>query len=299
MNRPQLFSGFRMSMLWNRQLPVLLAVCAGVGFSVAVFFVVRWWELRDINAAFQSAAADRAFAVKNTFETEIGMLDLLRAALMTDGKVEKDEFREVLQPFHSHDKSIESVEWIPRVPNSQRREFEAAAQRNGFPGYRITETDKNGQMMPAKERNEYFPIYFSGPRPANKELFGYDVGSEPTRLEALNQACDSGKTVASGRISFVRDSAEAGGFLVCVPVYERDKPVKTQSDRRKYLYGFILGVFRPSDMLDVALTPMKPEGIDVGLFDASAPATSHHQDFHASRTHAVRCQARRSQRAPR
>ena len=41
MNRPQLFNGFRISTLWNRHLPVLLAVCAGVGFSVAVFFVVR------------------------------------------------------------------------------------------------------------------------------------------------------------------------------------------------------------------------------------------------------------------
>ena len=110
-----------------------------------------------ISAAFQSAAADRAFEVKNTFETEIGMLDMLRAALMTDGKVEKDEFGEIAQPFHSHDKSIESVEWVPRVPDSQRQEFEAAAQRNGFPGYRITESDQDGQMMPAKAAQRVLP----------------------------------------------------------------------------------------------------------------------------------------------
>ena len=164
--------------------------------------------------------------MKNTFETEIGMLDLLRAALMTDGKVEKDEFREVLQPFHSHDKSIESVEWIPRVPNSQRQEFEAAAQRNGFPGYRITEPDKNGQMMPAKQRSEYFPIYFSGPRPANKDILGYDVGSEPTRLEALNQARDSGKIVASGRISFVQRFERGGRVSRLRPRLRKRQAVK-------------------------------------------------------------------------
>ena len=283
MNRPKMLRGLQLSTLWSRHLPTLLAIFAGVGFSVGVFFVVRWWESRDIDADFQSAAADRAFAVKNTFETELGMLELLRAALMSDGKVEKDEFREVLQPFHSHDKSIEAVEWIPRVPDSQRRDFEAAAQRNGFTGFQITESDKNGQMMPATERSEYFPIYFAGPRPADKVILGYDVGSEPERLEALNQARDSGKPVASGRINFVQDSTNAGGFLVCVPVYEKDKPIKTLPDRRKYLMGCILGIFRPSDMLDVALAPMKPEGIDVGLFDASAPATKNHQDFHASR----------------
>jgi CHASE1-domain containing sensor protein len=284
MNRPEPVRGLQISTLWNRHLPVLLAVCAGIGFSVAVFFVVRWWESRDIDAAFQSAAADRAFSVKNAFETEVGMLQLLTAALTTDGKVEKNEFHEVLQPFHSHDKSIEAVEWIPRVAGSQRKEFEAAAQRNGFAGFQITQTDRNGLIAPASQRSEYFPIYFSGPRPANKDILGYDVGSEPTRLEALRQARDSGKAVASGRISFVNDSGDAGGFLVCLPVYEKDKPINTVANRRQYLMGFVLGVFRPSDMLTVALASLKPEGIDVGLFDASAPATEHHNDFHASRT---------------
>ena len=226
MNDRQPFSGLQISTLWDRHLPVLLAVCAGVGFSVAVFFVVRWWESRDIAAAFQSAAADRAFAVKNTFETEVGMLELFRAALMTDGKVEKDEFHEILMPFHSHDKSIEAVEWLPRVPDSQRQEFEAAARRNGFEGFQITEADKAGQMMPAGNRSEYFPIYFSGPRPADKGIVGYDVGSEAARLETLCQARDSGKAVASGRIDFVQDSEKAGGFLVCLPVYEKDKPIE-------------------------------------------------------------------------
>ncbi len=73
-------------------------------------------------------------------------------------------------------------------------------------------------------------------------------------------------------------------FLVCLPVYEKGKPVKTAADRRTYLMGFILGVFRPIDMLNAALAPLKPEGIDVGLFDASAPATGRYNDFHASRT---------------
>jgi CHASE1-domain containing sensor protein len=284
MNRPEASSDFRLSTLWNRHLPVLLAVCAGVGFSVVVFFVVRWWESRDIDAAFQSAAADRAFAVKKTFETEVGMLDLLRAALISDGKVERKEFGEVLQPFHSHDKSIEAIEWIPRVSKDKRKEFETAAQRDGFLGFQITEADKDGKMIPAKERAEYFPLYYAGPRPADKTIVGYDVGCEPTRLETLQLSCDSGKAVASGRISFVQDATGAGGFLVCVPVYEKDMPVKSVADRRKYLMGFVMGVFRPSDMLDVALTPLKPEGIDVGLFDASAPAGEHRQDFHASRT---------------
>ena len=92
--------------------------------------------IASIATAFQAAAADRAFAVENTFETEVGMLELFRAALMTDGKVEKDEFHEILTPFHSHDKSIEAVEWLPRVSASQQREFEAAARATGLKDFK-------------------------------------------------------------------------------------------------------------------------------------------------------------------
>jgi len=138
-------------------------------------------------------------------------------------------------------------------------------------------------MIPAQERNEYFPIYFSGPQPAKKSIVGFDVGSEPTRLEALCESRDSGDVVASGRIRFIQDSENAGGFFVCLPVYEKDKPVKNVADRRKYLLGFILGVFRPSDMLDAALQRLTPEGIDVCLYDSSG-LNGQPLDFHASRT---------------
>jgi CHASE1-domain containing sensor protein len=187
-------------------------------------------------------------------------------------------------PFHSRDKSIEAVEWIPRVPGSQRQNFEAAARRNGFDNFQITESDKTGWMVPAGNRSEYFPVYFSGPRPAEKSIVGYDVGSEPVRLKTLCEARDSGKAVASGRIDFVMNSSGAGGFLVCLPVYEKDKPIGSVVERRQRLLGFVIGVFRPSAMLDTALGRLKPEGIDVGLFDASAPASKRRQDFHASRT---------------
>jgi HD-GYP domain-containing protein (c-di-GMP phosphodiesterase class II) len=273
----------RDSGLWNRYLPVLLAIGAGTAFSIAAFLAVRWWEWRDINAAFRALAEERAYAVKSAFETELAMLELVRTSLMTDGRVEKNEFRELLVPFHEHDESIEAVEWLPRVLNGDRQEFEVAAQRNGFEKFQITEADKSGKVVPAQERNEYFPIYFCGPRPLNKAVIGYDVGSEPIRAETLYEARDTGEAVASGRIKFIQDSANSGGFLVCLPLYARDQPVKTVADRRKHLLGFIMGVFRPSDMLTAAVRGLTPEGIDVCLYDSSNTAAGQPIDFHASR----------------
>ena len=268
---------------WHRYLPVLWAVCIGAGFSLAVCFVVRWWELQTIEKVFRLAAEDRSAAVRGTFDTELGMLELIRSSLMADGRVEQNEFRDILAPFHSHDRSIEAVEWIPRVGDSRRQEFEDAARREGFANFQITEMDRRGRMAKAGRREDYFPIYFVGPRPGDKAIVGYDVGSEPTRLESLRMARDSGQTVASGRIAFVEDLTHRDGFLVYLPAYEKGQPTGSVAERRKNLLGFLIGVFRPNEMLEAALAKLQPEGIDVCLYDPSVPAPAYPFHFHASR----------------
>jgi HD-GYP domain-containing protein (c-di-GMP phosphodiesterase class II)/CHASE1-domain containing sensor protein len=273
----------RLSQWRHRCWPVVLVVGAGVVLAVVVFFLMRVWEQKSIEEAFRLAAEDRARAVKGAFETELAMMELVRSSLISDGRIERQEFTEILVPFLSRTSNIKAVEWVPRVLDKQREAFETATQRDGIEGFRISEMDKNGRMTLAPRRDAYYPVYFIGPLQSNKSVLGYDVGSEPTRLESLDLARDTGKTAASGRFAFV-DEPNVDGFLVCLPVYEKDKPVARVADRRQNLMGFILGVFRPIDMIDAALAKLQPEGIDVALFDASEPASDRAVEFHASRT---------------
>ena len=65
---------------WKRYWPAGLAICCGLGFSLAVFFVLRGWESRDIETAFCTEAADRAAVIRNAFETPISLLKSVQAA---------------------------------------------------------------------------------------------------------------------------------------------------------------------------------------------------------------------------
>ena len=94
---------------WRRYLPALLAIGGGVALSLAAFFVVRWWESRGVQAAFRLAAEDRSSAVRGTFETEVAMLELVRSALAGAGRLQPDEYRELLAPFLSRTHSIQAV----------------------------------------------------------------------------------------------------------------------------------------------------------------------------------------------
>lgn len=273
-------------------MPAVWVVCLGVGFSLTVFFVIRSWEQKNAEKAFRMAAEDRATAVKGAFDTELAMLELVRSALISDDRIEQGEFRDIVEPFLARSTGIQSVEWIPRVPGSQRAEFEAAARRD-LKGYRITELTKDGKPVEAGQRDEYYPVYYIGPQVGNKNVYGLDLGSESTRFEPLQLARDTSKITASGRFTFVEDAQsedtedaneKKDGFLVCLPTYHKGKPVATVADRRQNLAGFVIGVFRPSEMIESAVAKLQSEGIDVGLFDPSDPAGNRTFHYHASRT---------------
>jgi CHASE1-domain containing sensor protein len=114
---------------------------------------------------------------------------------------------------------IQALEWIPRVPNADRLQFERAAIADGLLGFQFTERAVQGLMMRAEERDAYFPVYFVEPLEGNQKALGFDLGSNATRLAALNDAGLSGKEVASARITLVQETGEQYGFLIFIPIY--------------------------------------------------------------------------------
>lgn len=278
---------------------MLLALCVGVALSLAVFLLAGYWELREIRTEFERAAADRSTAVEQAFETKLTMLELIRPilarAISADNRrggeerpalpapIDRREYHELLLPFLTHAQGIQDVEWVPCVPDADRAAYEAVLRGEGIEDFQITEQDSQGRLVPASRRSEYFPIAFIEPDVSKAAFLGFDVASEPTRYAALCLARDSGQTVASGRIAFVEDTTQYG-FIVVLPVYRTDAPTDTTEERRKNLGGFVLGVFRPGDMLKWALNQLQPEGIDVCLRDTVTPAGKGVTFFHASRT---------------
>ena len=142
----------RLSALREHCLPVLFVIAVGISLSLTGFFVIRSWEQRNVQKAFLASADDRTSAVKGAFETEVAMLELVRSSLISDGRVEREEFREILVPFLARSADIRAVEWVPRVPDSERAKYEAAAHRDGIQEFRFTEMDCQGQLVTAGKR---------------------------------------------------------------------------------------------------------------------------------------------------
>jgi PAS domain S-box-containing protein len=267
---------------WQRYVPVALTVGIGVGFSLALFTVVRGWETRNVRADFWRAAEDRARTVQRAIEADLHVLESIHSLYAASVMVERHEFREFVKPLLSRYRSIRGLEWIPRVPHAERAEYEAAARKDGHADFQITHLGAQGRAVPAAPRDQYFPVYFVEPYESNQAALGFDLASEHTRAAALRRSCDTGQAVATARIGLVQETEPQFGFRLFLPVYRKGMPAHTVEDRRKNLQGFVSGVFQVADIVEQALAHLQPQGIDVRLDDESAPAGKRFLYFHPS-----------------
>ncbi len=267
----------------RRYLAPGLVLLAGVCLSFTLFSVAYRSERRRIERDFERAVADRVSAVKQELELHRLILKSLASFYVASYSVEREEFRDFVAPLLASCPDIHALEWIPCVEESQRLQYEAAARQEGLSNFQFAERAKQGHMVRAGSRAEYFPVYYVEPYKGNELALGFDMASNPTRLETLNRSRQTGQTVATGRIKLVQETGDEFGFLVFKPVYRKGLPTETIEDRRENVQGFVLGIFHVGVFMEKALGQLSPAGIDIYLYDRSAPVGKQFLYLHASR----------------
>ena len=266
------------------QLPATAVLVAGVVLSLAVFLGARLSEQAEFDAEFGRQALNRAYAVQRTIATNLQVIESVAAFYTASNDVTRDEFHGFTRPLLDHDSAIQAIEWAPRVPRSQRAQYEEAARRDGLPGFRITEKAGDGAMVEAADRDEYFPVYLAEPDHGNETAIGFDLASDPAREKALRMAAATGRMHTTGRLTLIQEASGQYGFLVFLPVYSKGAPTDSGGARRDNLRGFALGVFRAGDLIRQAMADLVPDGMDLYLLDESAPENERLLHFHPSRT---------------
>ncbi len=77
------------------------------------------------------------------------------------------------------------------------------------------------------------------PLDANREAWGFDLGSEPRRREAIERAIRTGEPAMTARLKLVQDSDNRAGFLFVVPIYQRGAKPTTPEERERSLLGLV------------------------------------------------------------
>jgi PAS domain S-box-containing protein len=268
------------SSLRRNYLPAAVILC-GAALSICLFAFFRNYEHDQALDAFQDDSENHFTLIQREIDLDLQVLSSLKAFYAASEEVTREEFREFASSLLVDHKGIQALEWIPRVPLSRRRAYEAKARSDGYAGFRLTERSGPLRTIGAAPRAEYFPVYFMEPYKGNEPAMGFDVASQATRREALEKSRDTGQMVATSRVRLVQEKGDQFGILVFMPLYRKGVPTDSVETRRAALIGFVLGVFRIGDMLEESLAGLKQNTLDIALYDESAPEAERFLYHHA------------------
>ena len=193
-----------------------------------------------------------------------------------------DEFHTFVQPFFSHMAGLQALEWVPRVVRCRPRSFEAAVRREGFKDFQITEKGPDGRLRRAARRRRILPRVLCRALPRKRTGFRLRRGLY-SRAARGARSCPPRRTIGvSAPLIPVQATDRRRVILVSLPVYEsggQPRPPPALGVR-----GFVLGVFRPDQIIEDALKSLEPGGIDIYVCDSPLPSSRQVAYFHASRT---------------
>src|SRR5688572_10547512 len=264
-------AGARSEPVGHRQLPALAALVLGLTVTFIAVAFVREWEVGERRNALAQASAGHVEALKGQLIRSMEELYAIESLFNVRREISRQEFRAFVVNTLTRRREIQGLAWDPRVPATERAEWEARAHQEGFGAFQFVEQGRQGGLVPAGERPEYFPVYFMENLSGNEPALGFDLRSETRRRQALERARDTGRAAATPPIRLVQEAGSQLGFLVLLPVYER--PVASLDERREALRGFAVAVYRIGDLVDASLEAAISRGLGVTVTDAESGQT--------------------------
>ncbi|MBF0505743.1 MAG: CHASE domain-containing protein [Nitrospirae bacterium] len=253
--------------LQNKRLLLLASiVIAGVGLTAFSTYETYISERSLAQHELTDSAEEQTFALEQALVSNIAILKSLAASYSATPDINRYAFNEVADRLLQNS-VMQAVEWIPRVPDSKRKRFEQAAQRDGDHIFEIKEMNEQGQLVRARKRNDYFPVYHIEPYKSNEPSTGFDVASSPARLKAIRHSINIGGFAATEGIKLVEEREEPYSFLLFYPVYEPGVLSRSTVPDSSGLRGFVVGVFRVRDVVEKALAGFARKGLLMWIAD--------------------------------
>ena len=217
---------------WRRALEPTLAAIIGILLTafIAWHFLAMEQEQRQLVFA-QLAESQTSMIAKKLSHGDFTELESLANLFAASDEVTYDEFK----TFTTHltqKAMVHRWAWIEPVQAAERTDFEQRQRMAGQSDFSIRDPAPDGKTVLADERDVYFPIVYSVSPNDPEEPLGLDVGQEPLRREALNEAVRSRLEIATRPITQIFQPEPNRKIVVFHPVFHPNDPAS--------LWGFTM-----------------------------------------------------------
>ncbi|MBW0146163.1 CHASE domain-containing protein [Marinobacter arenosus] len=228
----------------------IIALVVGIGVSIALGRTLYVEESRAIELEFRSDIDQMSAVFEREVLLNLEILYALKEAVSVLPEMNSERFGTMTRRILERSPAIQAFAWVPVVRREDVPAF-VGEQRKEFVNFMIRETSTAG-LREAGARDWYVPVQFIEPLSENRAALGFDLASEQSRLAALLKARDTGNMAATAGIRLVQEPENQRGFLVFAPLY-RSAPDSLHPGSALQHYGFINGVFRIGELVDLAI----------------------------------------------
>lgn len=203
-------------------------------------------------------ALERVDVLRGEMLRALEILYAMQALFEVKPEVSRAEFSRFVHSALKRLPELQALEWIPLVPKSRRKAYEAAARGDGLEGFAFREISPGGRIVRATTREMYFPVFYVEPTPPNSPVLGLDLRADESRRAALERAAESGQPIATSPLQLAQSDSPLLGFLVVLAV--REKGVGE-------VIGFCLAAFRVERVVEEVFAPLLSRGLRLEIHD--------------------------------
>ncbi len=223
-----------------------------------------WRTAQSARAEAQQLFERRAERLDGSLSRRIvrlqNALKAARAAHLSLGGFDHQRFRAYVEMLEA-DQALPGVRGIGLAEVVARADLDAyvARARQEQPQFTVTTRGDAPDLLVVRyiePRQRYF----------NEQALGYDLGAEPLRRAAAQQAVDTGEATISAPIEFKRDPVSPVGWLMFVPVYRPGLPHATPEQRRASLESLLYTRIGVADVM-ASLTTLQDDQLQFRMFD--------------------------------
>lgn len=234
----------------QRTYPAVVAVFVlGALVSLLVAVGLYLWERERTQSALERTAARVTATAQECLDRQVtnGQLVALLFSVLPH-EIGSKQFERIAGFLPANCKATQALGWVAHVPAATRPATEARLQAAGADG--IVEYGADGKLVPAGERDQYFPLMYIAPRSGWRPR-GYDLGSEPRHRAALLRAIENGNAgfTPESTAHLERPVLQELYF----PVYEAGQSTATLAERQQHLRGLVVGVAQLHGVIETAL----------------------------------------------
>lgn len=245
----------------------LLVSCVfalGIALTVVVLLVEVSRRRAEEAEAFARGASTVASHMEENLRAPLEALHATRALRLASPELDRAAFARFARPMMALHPSLAALEWLVRVPGSERAAFEQRlAAELGRPAP-IVEPDANGRLLPAPARADYSVLVRM--EPELESLLGLNITFEPERIGHVRRAIEQATPIVSAKFRLVEDPPDVYSVAVYMPIFG-DGPIDTVSEREQRIEAFSIALYRIATLVRAALERADLAGADIALID--------------------------------